>query len=120
MFITIYLNLFIKDNIVGDSKTSVHSFNDFKWFSTIIKISKLYKVEGTDGIIKTTITNIVELDFFYYNKSIYKNTIEAVYILKILMNLIFIKKLQIDNIIYNRFNHIITIESIKQKITIFI
>ena len=60
---------------------------------TIIKISKLYKVERVDSTIKIITTNIVEFDFFRYNRSMYRDIIEIVYILKILVNLISIKKL---------------------------
>ncbi len=104
IFVIIYSDLFIKDNIVDDFKVFIHLFNNFKWFSTIIKISKLYKIKKVDKTIKITTTDIVEFDFFYYNKSIYKGTIEAIYILKIFINFISIKKFQFDNIIYNRFN----------------
>ncbi len=54
---------------------------------------KLYKVEKTNKTIKTTITNIIEFDFFRYNGSIYKNTIEAIYTLEISINFISIEKL---------------------------
>ncbi len=84
----IYFNLFIKDNIVDDFNVFAYFFNDFKWFSIIIKMSKLYKVEEIDNTIKITTIDIVEFDFFYCNGSIYKGTIEVIYILKISMNFI--------------------------------
>ncbi len=54
---------------------------------------KPYKIERADNTIKITTANIVELDFFYYNKSIYKGIIEVVYTLKMSVNFISIEKL---------------------------
>ncbi len=65
---------------------------------------KPYKIERAHKTIKITTIDIVEFDFFYYNGLIYKNTIEAVYILKIFINLISIREFQLDGIIYNGFN----------------
>ena len=67
MFIAIYLNLLIKDNIINDFKIFIHSFNDFKWFSIIIKMSKLYKIKEISNTIKITIIDIIEFDFFRCN-----------------------------------------------------
>ncbi len=120
MFIIIHSGFFIKNNIVNDFKISIYSFNNLKLFSTIIKMLKPYEVKKIDNTIKTTITNIIEFDFFRCNRSIYKNTIEVIYILKISINLISIRKFQFNNIIYNGFNRIIMIESIGQKVAIFI
>ncbi len=92
IFVTVYFSLFIKDNIVDNFEIFIHSFNNLKWFSTIIKIPKLYEVEEVDGMIKITITDIVKFDFFYYNRSIYKSIIEAVYILEMFINFISIRK----------------------------
>jgi len=92
IFIAVYSGLFTKNSIVDDFEASIHSFNDFKWFSIIIKISKLYEVKRINNIIKTITINIVKFDFFHYNGSIYKNTIEVVYIPKISVNFISIKE----------------------------
>jgi len=74
---------------------------------------KLYKVEGARSIIKITTVGIIEFDFFRCNGSTYKDTIEAVYTLEMPVNLISIGKLQFDSIIYNKFNYVIIIESIR-------
>ena len=73
---------------------------------------KLYKVKRVENTIKIT-TDTIEFDFFRYNESIYKDTIKAVYILKILVNFISIEELQFNDIIYNKFNRIIIIKSIR-------
>ncbi len=119
MFATTHFNLLTKDNIVGDSNTFVYSFNNFKWFSTIIKMPKLYEVERVGNTIKTITIDIVEFDFFHRNGSMYRDTIEVVYILKMSVDFISIGKLQFNNIIYNRFNRIIMIENTRQKVIIF-
>ncbi len=120
MFVIIHFSLFTKDNIVNNFKTFTHSFNNFKWFLTIIKMPKLYEVKRIDNTIKTTTIDIIKLNFFCRNKSIYKDIIKAIYTLKMFINLISIRKFQFDNIIYNGFNRIIIIESIKQKVAVFI
>jgi len=73
---------------------------------------KLYKVKRVENTIKIT-TDTIEFDFFRYNESIYKDTIKAVYILKILVNFISIEELKFNDIIYNKFNRIIIIKSIR-------
>ena len=108
--------LLTRDSIVGDSGASAHTFNDLKWFSTIIQMAKPYQAEGAGGTIESTKAGIVELDFFRRDGTTSRGTIEAVYAPEMPVNLISSGELRLDGIIYDGFNDVMAVKSTGQEV----
>src|SRR6266699_380702 len=53
----------IRNNVIGDSKASRHSFNNLKWFQIIYLFDKLYKASNANNIVIYNIRGVVNLSF---------------------------------------------------------
>lgn len=51
----------IRNNIIGNSKVSRHSFNNLKWFQTIYPFNKPYKIFNVNNIVIYDIGDVVNI-----------------------------------------------------------
>ncbi len=91
----------IRNNVIGDSKASRHSFNNLKWFQIIYLFDKLYKASNANNIVIYNIRGVVNLSFRTSGGSSVNFRLQAIYVPSAPINLISIGQLKKDGVGYD-------------------